>query len=79
MRVFNHLIKWCEENEKPTVRQLSPHECRHTFASMLLRRGVDSRIRQDLLGHADEEMTNNYTHTDSDMLKKAMEQIANLG
>jgi site-specific recombinase XerD len=51
------------------------HECRHTYATMLLRRGVDSRIRQLLLGHADEEMTNNYTHTDHDMLKKAMGNI----
>jgi integrase len=51
------------------------HECRHTFASLLLRRGVDSRIRQALLGHADEDMTNNYTHTDLDMHKKAMEKI----
>lgn len=78
-KFFHHLNVWCEENGKSKVRNLTMHVCRHTFASMLLRRGVDSRIRQDLLGHSDEEMTNSYTHTDSEMLKKAMERIARLG
>lgn len=70
-KFFRHLNIWCEKNEKSKVRLLTTHECRHTYASMLLRRGVDSRIRQALLGHADEEMTNSYTHTDREMLKKA--------
>jgi len=74
-KFFRHLNAWCKATEKPTVRELTMHECRHTFASLLLRHGVDSRIRQALLGHADEDMTNNYTHTDLDMLKKAMEKI----
>jgi integrase len=74
-KFFRHLNEWCIKNEKPEVRKLTPHECRHTYASLLLRRGVDSRIRQALLGHADEEMTNNYTHTDIDMLIKAAGNI----
>jgi integrase len=49
-KFFRHLNAWCIKNEKPEVRKLTPHECRHTYASLLLRRGVDSRIRQALLG-----------------------------
>lgn len=71
-KFFRHLNMWCKENEKAEVRTLTMHECRHTYASMLLRRGVDSRIRQMLLGHADEAMTNNYSHGNLDLLKRAV-------
>lgn len=35
------------------VRKLSPHECRHTFASLLHSAGVDPVNIQKLMGHAD--------------------------
>ena len=74
-KFFRHLNAWCVTNGKSKTRELTMHECRHTYATMLLRRGVDSRIRQLLLGHSDEDMTNNYTHADHDMLKKAAGNI----
>jgi site-specific recombinase XerD len=74
-KFFHHLNTWRETNEKTPVRLLTTHECRHTFASLLLRGGVDFRLRQALLGHADEDMTNNYTHIDLNLLKHAMENI----
>lgn len=74
-KFFRHLNAWCAENGRSAVRELTMHECRHTYATLLLRRGVDSRIRQELLGHADEEMTNNYTHVSGEMLKQAVGNI----
>ena len=57
---FAHL-----KNEYPNVRFLSPHCCRHTYASTLLTKNVPLKYIQILLGHNDIQTTGNiYTHTD---------------
>jgi site-specific recombinase XerD len=40
----------------------TPHTCRHTFATRLVRAGVDRDIVQELLGHASPASTAVYTH-----------------
>ncbi len=57
------------ESEKQ-VPIMSPHKCRHTFASYLLKGGVDLKIIQELLGHSEISTTANvYTHVDTQGLK----------
>ena len=53
-----------------TIRNLSPHKCRHTFASFLLEGGANIRAVQDQLGHARISTTEIYTHVDEDAMKK---------
>lgn len=51
------------------IRYLSPHKCRHTYATYLLRGGADLRAVQSLLGHSSTTVTEIYTHINVDDIK----------
>jgi integrase len=62
--------------EKLKIRKLKPHSCRHTWASLLARAKVDTFMIQKIMGHSDYAFTaNEYTHTDIEQLKKAMNMV----
>lgn len=49
--------------DKVGIPRRGLHACRHTFASMLFKRGIDAKVVAEILGHADVSITyNTYIH-----------------
>lgn len=57
------------------IEYLSPHKCRHTYATYLLRGGADLRVIQTLLGHSKIGVTEIYTEVNVDDLKKNITKL----
>jgi site-specific recombinase XerD len=51
------------------------HDLRHTFATRLVRSGVDIVTVQHLLGHSNIMMTSRYAHSDADAKMDAVERL----
>lgn len=69
-RFFDQLAE-----EHPEVPKLSPHSCRHTFATRSLASGADIRTVQQLLGHTDIKTTARYTHPEIETMQQAVENM----
>lgn len=52
------------------------HDLRHTFASRLIEAGVDIITVRDLLGHSSVKLTERYTHSRSELKRRAVEILA---
>jgi len=57
--------------EEKVAEDLVPYCFRHSFATSLKDANIPFRIRQELLGHADSSVTDNYTHRTEESLETA--------
>ena len=59
-------------------RGTSPHQISHTFATQLVRRGVDVRTVQEQPGHSDLKTSAKYLHSDMRTKTAAVEKLADI-
>jgi len=58
----------------PLAEDFTPYIFRHTYCTDLQKKGIDVRVAQKLMGHADIQTTANiYTHQDDETMKNAAE------
>ena len=61
------------------TKRVSCHTFRHCFATHLLENGVNIRVVQELMGHADVKTTEIYTHVMQKDLRAVVSPLDNLG
>jgi integrase len=61
---------------RANIKGFTFHDLRHTFASRLVRSGVDLITIKDLLGHYSVKTTERYTHSNREQKRKAVEILS---
>jgi len=75
-RVANRMLSRVLQEAGLDQEGVTPHRLRHTFATHLIRAGVDVRTVQELLGHADLQTTARYLHSDTRAKQSAVGKLA---
>jgi integrase/recombinase XerD len=75
-RVVNRMLARALREAGLDDGRVTPHTLRRTFATHLIRQGVDVRTTQELLGHADLGTTARYLRSDARAKQAAVGRLA---
>jgi integrase/recombinase XerD len=75
-RVVNRMLTRVLQEAGLSEEAVTPHSLRRTFATHLIRQGVDVRTTQELLGHADLGTTARYLRSDARAKQAAVGRLA---
>jgi len=77
-RCINRMLKIVIQKAGLAGQGITPHKLRHTFATHLIRNGVDIRTVQELMGHSELETTAKYLHSDTRTKQMAVGKLNGL-
>lgn len=73
-KYFNHIVEKYNSIYKVEMPNVTPHVCRHTYASHCATSGMNPKHLQYLMGHSDITVTmNTYTHVEMDVVRQDVE------
>ena len=82
-KALRRIIRDCNDEQLAKFKnpvllpRFSCHSLRHTFTTRLFENGVNIKVIQEILGHADFDTTMNiYTHITQDMKKSEFDNLA---
>lgn len=61
-----------------SISNISIHELRHTYATLLISNGIDFKTASEILGHDIEQLIKTYSHVTNDMMNKATNKISKI-
>ena len=74
---FKHILNKYNSIYKVQLPKITPHVCRHTFCSNMVRSGMSPKTLQYIMGHSDISVTlNTYTHLTFDDAKAEFDRVA---
>ncbi len=77
-RCINRMLQIVIQRAGLAGQGITPHKLRHTFATHLIRNGVDIRTVQELMGHSELETTAKYLHSDTRTKQAAVGRLNGL-
>lgn len=72
-RKWNTLLS--EYSKKALDKEITPHQIRHSFGSLLLKRKVDLMHIKELMGHSNISSTQIYLHLSKDEIKDKLDSV----
>lgn len=75
-KYFQHICEKYNKIYKAEMPKVTPHVCRHTFCSNMVKSGMNPKTLQKIMGHSDIGVTlNTYTHVGFEDIQKEMKKI----
>lgn len=73
---YSFYASWFNARDKAGLSGIRIHDLRHTYASMLINKGVSLYEVQTLLGHSSIQMTQRYAHLEPNLLHERTEIVS---